>query len=146
VPTRSRIGRDVSAVRGDVCRAAERDGHRCRGGGAGPAIIDPAEATATCGAPYGDSSSADQAKWAADSVVSSGATYDYPKTQLGFWYCANNSNEATGQGSFFVERVSSAKTVTCAMGQCQVEPAWTDPTAKLAMIDAIGAGCVPRHQ
>ena len=89
---------------------------------------------------------ADQAKWANDSVVSTGAAYDYPKTQLGFWYCGNNSNEATGQGSFFVEKVTSTKTVTCVTGQCQVEPAWTDPTAKTQMIDAMGAGCVPRHQ
>lgn len=115
-------------------------------GGAGPAIIDPAEGTTTCGMPNGDSSPADQSKWANDSVVSAGADYDYPQTELGFWYCGNNPNEASGQGSFFVEQVTSAKTVTCVTGACAVEPAWTDPAAKLAMIDAMGAGCVPRHQ
>lgn len=113
------------------------------GGAAG--LINGWENTTSCGAPYDDASPADVAQWADDSVVSPGADYDYPQTETAFWYCANNANEAAGQGSWFVDEVTSNKSVTCVTGECQIEPAWTDPDAKNDMIAAMAAQCIPRH-
>ena len=109
-------------------------------------IINTWETSSTCGTPYGDSSAADRARWAADSVVSPGATFAYPKTEVSFWYCANNSNEATGQGAYMADEVTTTKSINCIAGSCQTEPYWTDPQGKQTMINAMATSCVPHHQ
>ncbi|HJZ86020.1 MAG TPA: hypothetical protein VKN99_12665 [Polyangia bacterium] len=108
-----------------------------------PHRVDAWENTTTCGTP--NPPVADQARWAADSVVSPGADFDYPQTVMSFWFCATNPNETTGLGSFYIERISSQKSVTCAT-QCTGEGVFNDPQAHQMMIDAMVAGCVPRHQ
>ena len=55
-------------------------------------------------------------------------------------------NEAAGLGSFYADEVTSAHTVTCVTGSCAVEPPWSDPGGFAAMVAAMSAGCVPRHQ
>ena len=108
----------------------------------GASSIDAWEGTSSCsGAP----SPADLASWYRDSVVTSSAELSFPQTLVHFWFCANNPNEASGQGSFFADAVTSSKVVTCITGSCSVEPAWTDPTAKQQMIDTMGTECLPRH-
>jgi hypothetical protein len=106
--------------------------------------VNSIEGTTSCGSDAG-ASSAEIAKWAADSVVSPGASYDYPLTPLSFWYCSNSPNETTGLGSFLTEQVTSSATVTCAGGACLGEPVWTDPTNFANMVSDMVAGCVPRH-
>lgn len=113
--------------------------------GGASALIDGWQNTTSCGPPYGDASAADLAQWAADSVVSPGADYDYPQTEVGFWYCANDSNEAAGQGSWFADEVLSSKSINCVTGTCSVEPPWSDPGGFDAMVQAMGEACVPRH-
>lgn len=107
-------------------------------------LIDTWEETTTC--LDANPPAADIAKWAADSVVSPGADYDYPDTLVHFWFCGNSPNEASGQGSFFVDEVLSEKSVSCVTGSCAVEPAWLDPAAKQSMIDTMTAECLPRHR
>lgn len=58
-------------------------------------------------------SSSDLAKWAADSVVSSGADYDYPTTPIDFIGRATNPNGTTGGAYVYSQNITSALTVTC---------------------------------
>ncbi len=109
--------------------------------------INSWEDTTTCGAPYGDASPAELQAWQQDSIISAGADYSYPQTDVSFWFCANNdSNEAAGQGSFFAEEVLSQKSVNCVMGTCSTEPAWTDQQGFNDMASTMTTGCIPRHQ
>jgi hypothetical protein len=80
----------------------------------GPAmgIVDPGENTATCSS--ANPPSADIARWAADSIVSPGAIYNYPSTPLRFYFCTSpTTNEVTGLGSFFYEQIASQKSMGC---------------------------------
>ncbi len=106
-------------------------------------MVDGWENTTTCGS--GSAPPADIARWTADSVISDGADFDYPRTDVSFWWCAINANAAAGQGSFFAEAVQSSKTTTCVTGTCNIEPPWSDPGGFAMMVDAMAAGCVPRH-
>lgn len=117
------------------------DGTFAYGGAA--AMIDGWENTTTCGS--GSAPAEDVAKWASDSVLSGGADLDYPLTPVSFWWCANNANEAAGQGSFFAEAVQSTKAMTCVTGMCNVEPPWSDPGGFAMMVDTMEDECVPRH-
>jgi hypothetical protein len=56
---------------------------------------------------------AELAKWAADSVVSPGADFDYPHTPVDFIDCATNPNGTTGGAYFYSKAVTSSVTVTC---------------------------------
>ena len=107
--------------------------------------INRVEATATCGEPYDDSSAIDRARWAADSVVSPGGAYDYPQTPLSFYYCSTDPNSAVGLGSFYIEQVTSSKSVSCIGGECVGEGTWRDPAGFAQMVDDITSSCVPNH-
>ncbi len=84
-------------------------------------------------------------RWAADSVVSPGAVYDYPETPIDFWYCVNQPNETTGLGSFYSESITSTHTLNCGAGLCQVEQIQYDPTSFQSMVTDMEQGCVPQH-
>ena len=107
------------------------------------ALINNGEHTSTCNS--GTASSADLAAWAADSIVSPGATYDYPNTPVSFFYCTSaTTNEVTGLGSFYVEQITSTKSVGC-YTQCTDEAVGQDPAGKVAVAQSMLDGCIPRH-
>jgi hypothetical protein len=107
--------------------------------------INPVESTVTCGDPQGDASDADIAHWANDSLVSTGGIYDFPQTTMSFYYCSTDPNSAVGLGSFYVEAVSSEKTVHCVGGECVGEGTYRDPEAFQEMVDDMATSCVPNH-
>lgn len=49
-------------------------------------------------------SASETARWARDSILSTGATLDYPQTSLAAWYCTNAPDVTVGQGSIFFRR------------------------------------------
>jgi hypothetical protein len=102
--------------------------------------LDTWEHTTTCGAP--SPSSEDQQRWAADSMVSATANYNYPQTGVAFRDCAINPNGTTGGAYFFSQAISSARTVECFTG-CSGEDlgsaGWT------AQGNDLIANCQPRH-
>jgi len=106
-----------------------------------PTNLDPWENTTTCGT--GMPSSADLAKWAADSVVSPTANYAYPKTLVSFFDCMANPNGTTGGAYFYSQQITSQRDVTCytaCTGEELGSQGWSDYGA--AVLDQ----CVPRHQ
>jgi hypothetical protein len=107
------------------------------------ALINNGEHTSTCNS--GMPSSTDLAAWAADSIVSPGATYNYPATPVSFFYCTSvTTNEVTGLGSFYIEQITSTKSVGC-YTQCMGEAVGQDPAGKLAVAQSMLDGCIPRH-
>jgi hypothetical protein len=110
-------------------------------GFAGP-FLNMIEGTTTC---LGTPSAADVAHWAADSVVSPGASYDYPQTPVSAWYCGNKPNETTGLGYLYHSQITSAKDVHCVGGACSGEDVYADAPTVTAMVQALAAGCVPHH-
>lgn len=91
---------------------------------------------------------ADINKWAADSIVSSGAVYKYPKTGMSFFYCATNPNSSTGQGKFLVDQVTPKNLpvdVNCYSGVCQGEAVWQDTTAFNTTVTDMLTQCIPNH-
>lgn len=87
---------------------------------------------------------ADLARWEADSVVSPGATYAYPLTPVRFYYCATLPNGTPGLGSFYLDAITSARSVQCGT-RCADEGAMLDPTIYATMLADMQAGCTPRH-
>ncbi len=102
--------------------------------------MDAWENTSSCGA--ATPVPADVAKWAADSVVSPGATYDYPKTLVDFLDCAVNPNGTTGGAFFYSQKIGSSHSVSCPT-DCSGEALGTIGTAK--QLQLMIAGCVARH-
>jgi hypothetical protein len=105
-----------------------------------PARMNPWENTQTCGAASPDPT--EIAKWAADSVVSPGASYDYPQTVVDFFDCVTNPNGTTGGAYFYSQEITSAHAVRC-FTACSGEDLGTAGWATLR--DDVLAGCVPRH-
>jgi hypothetical protein len=108
--------------------------------------INGMEGTTTCGADAAAPS--DIAKWTADSIVSPGADYEYPQTDMSFWFCAGTDlNESSGLGSFLVEKLrpmGKTPAVNC-YTDCMGENVLGDPSALSASEAAMIAGCVPHH-
>ena len=84
------------------------------------------------------------AHWAADSIVSPGAIYDYPNTETSFWYCGQHPNNTTGMGWFYHSLVTSTKEVNC-VATCGGEALYSDPPTLAAMEQAIEDRCKPHH-
>jgi hypothetical protein len=109
------------------------------------------EGTSSCGSK--GASSADIAKWSADSVAAPGADFDYPQTGMSWWFCLTSPNETTGQGSFLIDQVhpqGGPPDVHCYGGSsspsvCQNEYVFEDPGAFSAAVDEMTAKCVPNH-
>jgi hypothetical protein len=107
--------------------------------------IDRIEATASCGEPWEDSTVSERARWESDSLVSTGAVFDYPQTPLAFYYCSTEPNSAVGLGSFYLEQVTSSKVVHCIGGECTGEGTYRDPLGFAQMVNDLVTSCVPNH-
>jgi hypothetical protein len=105
-----------------------------------PSVMNPWEHTTTCGAVSPPAS--DIVRWAADSVVSPAASYDYPNTVVTFWDCAVNPNGTTGGAYFYSKEIVSTKQVTC-FTACSGESLGT--AGQAAQADDLLARCIPRH-
>ncbi len=106
------------------------------------------ENTTTCGAKSPLPS--DIKKWAADSIVTAGANFTYPKTAMSWYFCATPPvNNSTGEGKFLIDRVipkNNPPDVSCYSGVCKGEAVWQDPNAFNATQSEMLAQCVPNHQ
>jgi hypothetical protein len=105
------------------------------------------EGTTTCKTP--NPPQADINKWLADSLVTSGATYNYPQTAVSFFDCVTNPNSSTGQAVFLIDQVTPKNLpvdVNCYSGVCQGEAVWQDPSAYSLTVSDMLAQCVPNHQ
>jgi hypothetical protein len=92
---------------------------------------------------------ADINKWAADSIVTSTAAYNYPQTAMSWFYCVTNPNNSTGQGVFLIDQLTPKNVpadVNCYSGVCQGEGVWQDPNAFNTTVSDMLAQCVPNHQ
>jgi hypothetical protein len=101
---------------------------------------------ATCGGTANDA--AEIARWHDDSIVSNGAVYSYPHTTVQFFDCTNNATAVTGMAQLFYDELAAAGTTTgyhcfTAADGCKNES--LGPTGGQAAIDAMLAGCTPRH-
>jgi hypothetical protein len=105
-----------------------------------PTKLDPWSHTTTCGS--ATPSAADIAKWTEESVVSPGASYDYPSTKVEFFDCATNSNGTAGGAYFLSQKIVSPHSVSC-FTSCSGEP--LGPAGLATQRDALLAGCAPRH-
>jgi hypothetical protein len=106
------------------------------------------ENTTTCDAKSPLSS--DIKKWAADSIVTPGANFTYPKTAMSWYFCATPPvNNSTGEGKFLIDRVvpkNNPPDVSCYSGVCKGEAVWQDVNAFNATQSEMVAQCVPNHQ
>jgi hypothetical protein len=116
--------------------------------------IDGIEQTTTCSCTTPDCVlAADKTRWAADSIVTDGASYTYPHTATSFWFCGNsNTNGSTGGGAFYYAAVagvaSNDVSLHCyagAQSTCKGEGVFDDPNALDAAVAAMTAGCIARH-
>lgn len=91
---------------------------------------------------------ADIDKWAGDSLVSSGATYSYPKTSMSWFFCVTKPNNSTGQGKFLIDQVlpRTPADVNCYSGICTGEAVWQDAGAFDTTHSEMLSKCVPNHQ
>jgi hypothetical protein len=117
-----------------------------------PSKVAGWEGLQVCGA---GASSADLEKYAADSVVSPGASYDYPKTGVSGWFCGQSPNGTGEGGALFLAKITAAGAppqVFCGTN-CSGESIY-DTSAVLSdgtlvsdrMVDELRAGCRPHHQ
>jgi hypothetical protein len=94
--------------------------------------------------------SSDIKRWAADSIVTTGANFTYPKTAMSWYFCATPPvNNSTGEGKFLIDRVAPKNNppdVSCYSGVCQGEAVWQDPNAFNATQNEMIAQCVPNHR
>ena len=93
-------------------------------------------------------SSTEVTRWAADSILSSGAVLDFPSTSLAAWYCTNGFDATVGQGSMLFDQVTADETVHCVSsglggGQCDGQTPW--PSALPDMVQDMETRCLPRH-
>ncbi len=106
------------------------------------------EKTTTCESP--NPSQSDISRWTADSIVTEGANFSYPKTSMSWFTCATPPvNESSGQGKFLIDQVvpkNYPPDVNCYSGVCRGEVVWTDPNAFNDTISEMLANCVPNHQ
>jgi hypothetical protein len=107
-------------------------------------LVNTGENTTTC--TDANPPLSDVARWKADSIVSPGALYDYPKTPLRFFYCTSaTTNEVTGLGSFYYELITSTKSEGC-YTSCTGEEVAQDPAGATDITSSMLTNCVPRHQ
>lgn len=100
----------------------------------------------TCGATT--ASAAEVTRWHEDSIMSTGAVYAYPKTHVEFFDCTNSATAVTGMAQLFYDQMMQAGTTTLyhcykAADGCMNEG--LGPTGNQSAIDAMLAGCTPRH-
>lgn len=83
-------------------------------------------------------------RWKADSIAINGV-YDYPKTRVEFFDCTNNATAVTGMAQIYHDTITSPKAFHCysQLDGCQGEGLGMGARAA---VDAMIAGCTPRHQ
>ncbi len=110
--------------------------------------VDNWETTTTCHDQVPLQSDID--KWAADSLVSTGGNYSYPKTAMSWFFCATPPvNNSTGQGKFMIDQVlpkNAPPDVNCYSGACKGEAVWQDKVAFNTTHTEMLTQCVPNHQ
>ena len=92
---------------------------------------------------------ADINKWVADSVVTSGGLYNYPKTAVSWFDCVTTPATADGQAVFLINQVTPKnlpKDVNCYSGVCQGEAVWQDANAFNTTVSDMLTQCVPNHK
>ncbi len=111
--------------------------------------IDTWAGTTTCGTP--GVTDADLTRLRDDSSAWNDGDFDYPKTHLSGWFCAQRPNGTTGGGAFFLGRVTPKPKVFCSPS-CAVESIYDAANTLTggknvvdAMTDEMIAECVPRH-
>lgn len=92
----------------------------------------------------------DITRWTADSIVTTGALYSYPKTAMSWFFCVTPpaGGGSTGQGTFLIDQVipkNAPADVNCYSGTCQSEAVWQDPSAFSTTHSEMLAECVPNH-
>lgn len=88
-------------------------------------------------------------KWASDSIISTGADFSYPQTDLSLYFCTTPPLvNSTGEGFFYIQQLmpKSAPDVNCYEGTCKLEAVWTDPDAFNLAETQMLSRCVPNHQ
>jgi hypothetical protein len=108
--------------------------------------VDKYEGTNSCATSNPPQS--DINKWAADSIISDGATYSYPKTDMSWYFCTTPPViNSTGEGEFYISQVTpkSPADVNCYSGFCQGEGVWQDPNAFSMTQSEMLSKCVPNH-
>ena len=110
--------------------------------------VDTWESTTTCAAKQPLQSDID--KWAADSLVTTGANYSYPKTAMSWFFCVTPPvNNSTGEGKLLIDQVlpkNAPPDVNCYSGVCKGENVWQDKAAFNATHAEMLSQCVPNHQ
>jgi len=106
-----------------------------------PYLIDPWDNTWTCGepSPHPD----DLARWRADSIVSPGADFSYPRTFVDLYDCATDPNGTAAGAFFFASQLRSEHEVTC-FTDCRVEDLGDDGWREVG--DRLLERCEPRHR
>src|SRR3954468_627362 len=88
-------------------------------------------------------------KWAADSIVTTGANFSYPKTSMSWFMCVTPAvNNSTGEGKFLIDQVvpkNSPPDVNCYSGVCQGEAVWQDTSAFNKTHQEMLSKCVANH-
>jgi hypothetical protein len=106
------------------------------------------ENTTTCSARNPLQSDID--KWAADSIVTTGGNYTYPKTSMSWFMCVTPPvNNSTGEGKFLIDSVvpkNSPPDVNCYTGVCQGEAVWQDTNAFNKTHAEMLQKCVGNHK
>jgi len=109
--------------------------------------VDGWENTTTCAAKNPLQSDID--KWAADSVITTGGNYNYPKTSMSWFMCVTPPvNNSTGEGKFLIDKVvpkNSPPDVSCYSGVCQGEAVWQDTNAFNKTHSEMLSKCVANH-
>jgi len=109
--------------------------------------VDTWENTTTCATQQPLQSDID--KWMADSLVTTGGNYTYPKTGMSWFFCTTPPvNISTGEGKLFIDQVHPKKTpdVNCYSGICKGESVWQDKTAFNNTHSEMLSQCIPNHQ
>ncbi len=100
--------------------------------------------------PSSGSSEAENASWAAQSLVQPSATFTYPNTSLAGWVCDNGLNPSAAQAYLFFSQVTSPWTLTRLSGCTGAEGIQTGitpqgATAASAIQGDMLAHCIKHH-
>ena len=101
--------------------------------------LDAWMGTMSCG--QSTPTAAEVAMWRESSIVSSGADYDYGAVRMDWFFCASNPNETTGLADFYIDRITSATSVSCYAASCTGEQVFNNPVAFEDAVRAITTHC-----
>jgi hypothetical protein len=114
-----------------------------------PAMLDNWEniqTPLTCGAT--SASPGEVQRWRDDSVMTPSSLYLYPHTRVEYFDCTNNATAVTGMAQLYFDQVMQAGGDTAYHCYKQADGCMNEglgATGNQAAVDAMLAGCVPRH-